>query len=231
MSANSPVPDNAPSENSAASSRSLSTEEKPATQLAWVKDVAVPAIVAIVALVGSYFGATLAYKGTQEAQRIQISEERAKVERDKRADVYLKLLSAAAKLGAEAGQLSYECGRLHIQDHPASPATPPDGESEHKANKQRQQLEYLKCMWSNDHLKGPIQEFLDAQNSVYIYGTTEAIVAVNRIAIELDLGLTNNEKQKSPLVNSVFDLQSAAYMAFRQVLCKELPSNPRPECR
>src|SRR5688500_6918033 len=77
------------------------------------ESIALPILLTLVASVSafasSFLGTSLANVGNRQIQDNQVAEERRKVERDKRADVYLKLLDASTVYIEKMAPLVTEC--------------------------------------------------------------------------------------------------------------------------
>jgi hypothetical protein len=81
----------------------------------WIKDVAVPLVVAVVAFVGTGVGAYLATSGAQSAQQMQMQEDRRKDDQAKRAEAYLGFLNSTLSYAGVLNDSIRTCQESHSE--------------------------------------------------------------------------------------------------------------------
>lgn len=168
---------------------------------------------------GAFYGAQIAYRSSQEAQQNQIREERAKIERDKRADAYLTFLDAATGYTARWISVAIQCrdpewGVLIIP-HPPTNQDPNSPEN-------RKQAEVEQCISTNSDLAQARERLDNARNVVYIYGSDDANFIADKVAAET--------LREAASQTSFFTSKTETYKEFQRLMCKEVPPNRRAGC-
>lgn len=178
-----------------------------------VKDAAVPIIVATSTFGGAYWGANLAYQGGRENLQAQILEERSRVEKEKRAEVYVDFLDKASGYATQYSRVVVRCAPNGL--------TPTD--STHA--KAREEAYLLGCLSSDEQVANAWDGLHRARSEVFVYGSSQANSAATAIMGELPLEANRN---LDPI--PAFAITSNTYARFQQVMCMELPSNSRNDC-
>jgi hypothetical protein len=183
----------------------------------------VPIFVAIVtaaaAIGGSFVGATKANDGNAAIQQQAIAEQRAKDDRDKKADIYLHYLENANTY-ANSVEDAYTC----IYNYAIAPE--PKGSAPQS------------CIDAINRLQTPRFDYQGSINELYIYGSDEANRAHRAVSATLpaSVGYLTVPGTGLPPLNEVFGQKfdrvafGRAYSNFLKIVCMEVPARPRPNC-
>ncbi|MFD4672984.1 hypothetical protein ACFWNN_24875 [Lentzea sp. NPDC058450] len=170
------------------------------------------AVAAIAAFGSSFYGASLANEGSRRVQEKQVDEERKKVERDKRADVYLKFLDASTTYVDKISPLTTRCDAPPVWTE-ADPYP----------------LTGLSCIMIRPEFHDARKPLHEARNAVYVYGSSNA----NKLADALMQTLPASEipfpRKYDPTAYNSED-RHQAYRSFQAAICREVPPNPRNDC-
>ncbi|WP_431892372.1 hypothetical protein [Micromonospora haikouensis] len=161
-------------------------------------------LVAILAATSSIIATTLSNDKDRELQVAEIRNQQREAARVKREGVYQKFLDAANELAVAANRVDAECKM-------AATKRPSDG--------------LVRCdarSLISAHLK-----YRSAINSVYIYGTPAAIVALNAVAAELP-DAPGSGSFVSKQVNG--ERFAEAYVQFMTAMCYDVRPDPDQPC-
>lgn len=170
----------------------------------WLEKIATPLVAAVLAVLGSFWGTTIANDTATNNQRTSFAEQRAQVERDKRGDAYLKFLETTGGFA-----------RVLVVAHDRCASGRSDG-----------------CDSARADLQTRFGDLANAVNVVYIYGSSDANRLMNSVLQLLpNIYETNESNFESYIRNGLDDSALKPRLtAFQQNMCKELPANPRGDC-
>ncbi|MEU7525470.1 hypothetical protein AB0A74_07040 [Saccharothrix sp. NPDC042600] len=199
------------------------TEASSGNKLEFLKGIVIPLIVVAVAslgtFAGAYYGADKAYQASREAQQNQAREERAKIEREKRGEIYLSFLDSATGYTARWISALIQCrdpdSKVLVIPHPP---TNPDPNS--PENRKYEEVQY--CVLTNSDLTQARERLDKARNAVYIYGSDKANLIADKVVTESFEQLRSN----TILLTS----KSENYKEFQRMMCEEVPPNRREKC-
>lgn len=179
-------------------------------------------VVGIVGVLGTLFGSLVQIYGADRSQEAAFSEERAKEDRAKRADVYFEFLKAANEYAFDVDQ---------AQECLAKFQRPLRGEEAW-----RQQVPPEQCTQLLDDLTGSRRTLDGARYRVYVYGSSEAEGRARAVWQYLPqaLGWKTWGSDLPMMDGRLFNFNEAAfgqlYANFQRVACREVPVHPRPDC-
>jgi len=141
-------------------------------------------------------------------------EERAKEDRDNKAEIYIKFLDAANNY-ASVAHLLYTC-TSELAEESSGQTFTVDGD----------------CAKLAIDLRASWREFQTARNSVYFFGSEEAERKARVLAAYLPDATSAGQLPGDifDLGSFNFDMFSGLYRDFQRVACMELPANPRKSC-
>lgn len=186
------------------------SQEDPARQWSWIRDVTVPVLVATVAIVGTYLGASQANGGNQQILAAQIKEERIKADRDKRLEVYLNFLKAADEYAKAIGPEWEKC-KGFVDQGTVEVA--------------------IKCRDELNTIVGANRPtFYDAYDRMYIFASSEALQAAGEIFNSFPRSAFVADSAIA--VHAKFDPNSytQAVVKLKKSACRDIPANPRETC-
>lgn len=175
----------------------------------------IPILTALLAFGATYVGATTANKGAAATSRAQIQEEREKADRDRRAETYVEFLGKATTYRdtVEPVVRCLDNGLL---------AEPPVGTNIPASDPR------LKCSIQVAEFGTARNEFQDARNAVYYYGSQEAEDAAGFLAGALLPAVGNyileDARRFAP------DRFGALYSEFNRVVCDDVQTDRERRC-
>lgn len=176
-------------------------------------------IAGVVGIVGALSGSAVQIYGAARNQEAQFAEQRAKEDRDRRADVYLKFLDAANKYSVATVRTRDCILKARDSRPPGSTSYSLDGT----------------CGKNVSDLAPSRQEFQGARNRVFVYGSEEAERQARVIASYLPNAVGGDSVTGLPpfdddLFNFSDDQFNEMYRAFNAIVCREVPAQPRATC-
>lgn len=181
----------------------------------------VPTLLAgLIGVGGTIAGGYLQIHAAAQTQQAQTAEQRAEQARDKRADVYFAFLDAANKY-------SYTVENVRDCITEARDSRPP-GATSYEVGPG--------CVTYINQLAPARQEFQAARNKVYVYGSDEAEQRARAIAAYLPNAVGGDPKSGLPpfdedMFNFDGDVFNELYKLFQGTACREVPAEPRANCR
>ncbi|WP_206788134.1 hypothetical protein [Amycolatopsis sp. MtRt-6] len=189
-------------------------EDKRADRRVAVVSVVATALVGILGVTGTFFGSKVSVDASIRNQDVQASEQRAKDDREKRSDAYLKFLDAADR-HASAAQSVASCRNPVPRSVGADGNDPPAPKP-------------LDCSREEQNFAASRYELLTIKARVFVYGSQ---VAVDR-ATEILAYLPNSTYDER---FADFDATAfgALYTRFMLAICGDLLArhDDRPSCR
>jgi hypothetical protein len=194
--------------------------EKKADRRLAIITVLATAAVGIVGVIGTVWASKLSVDASIRNQDVQIKEQRAKEDRDRKADVYLNFQETSNKY-TTAINAAKTC-ILAARD-----ATPV-GATSYSVGPE--------CVKDLNDVAPARYSFQGARNRVFVYGSQEAEDQARRIASYLPSarGVDASHGGLPPLDDSFFNYDDAVfdvmYRAFNRIICQEVPPEPRKGC-
>jgi hypothetical protein len=170
--------------------------------------------VAGLAFGGTYFGAKTANDGAAANQQRMIDEERAKVDRDRRAATYIDFLDKANDYAYTVAAVAV-CSQKVIDARPPGDTAPVTfGPS---------------CSAELSSIQSKRHDFQGARNKVFYYGSAEAESAAQELASALPPAVGG--RVEDPIdVRVDLDRFGRLYSEFNRVVCRDVQTDPRRTC-
>lgn len=196
-----------------------------------VKDIAMPLLVAFVALCGTYIGSSISAAVARDGQQAQLAEDRSKAERDRRSEIYMRFLGSADAYYRRQVEAEKSCRNSLAASTP-----------EERTGK------ILLCVGRDPQLATLLEPLRKARDELQVYGSSDAVAASEEVMIFLPIAQSALGTSEV-LVFMNFDGQlekqiggrtiellgswsnfSSAYREFQRVACRDLPPRPRENC-
>jgi hypothetical protein len=172
-----------------------------------------------VALFGTYIGSAVSANSGRQTQERQLAEDRAKTEREKRAEIYFRFMSDIDAYYRRQSEVEEACA--------------PSLTGGVAVDVQTSRL--IACLQGDAKLTALLDPLKKSRNELYVYGSNEANTVVDEMLKQFplvvhpvnfqdDFVLTFTERLTLS-VNFLLD-----YRKFQGVACRDLPPNPRSTC-
>lgn len=167
------------------------------------------AIVGVGGIIGTVVASKLSVDASIRNQDLQAAEQRAKEDRDNKANSYFKFADAADRYGA-AANTAHECARRTMRLTPPPTARP----------------DTAGCETELSDLSVAHFNFLTAKSKVYVYGSERAETQSEEMEAYLPA-----TKQDATLYSFDKERFIRMYKNFMRIVCGELPAEPRASCK
>lgn len=184
-----------------------------------IRELAIPILVALVAVAGTCVGVLITADAGEKSQGRQISEERAKAEREKRAEIYFRFMTDSQSYYRRQSQDVESCA--------------PGGNGTKPSDMQLTTL--VRCLLDDPKLAELADPLTKSRNELYVYGSDRANHFADLMiqTFPLIVHPVNFRHRSVVTFNDQIRLGidfEVNYVEFRTVACGELPPNPRPKC-
>jgi hypothetical protein len=179
-----------------------------------LKDIGVPLIVAMVALLsgiaGSIIGGAFAYNAATGTEVAHEAADKDAAQRSKRADVYLAYLDAANKYALASQALANDVALIAKQDLSGNVGLAND---------------FGPWKTARSNYQGEV-------NQVYVYGSDNAWQTLQAVAATLPAAVGPDDLStfEQAINNYKWPAFNKAYGDFLAVFCREVPASPRGNC-
>lgn len=134
-----------------------------------LKELAVPILVALVALGGTYLGSPMTADTTTRSQMARLAEDRANVEKEKRTDIYFRFLEQTEEFNSQQRKRIATCFFEIVENLLGDVLAKPLRE----------------CVLADGRVVNLLASVRRVRNEVYVYGTSEANDVANFDSREL----------------------------------------------
>lgn len=194
-------------------------EQQPARRgwagLALVDRFLIPILTALLAVGATYVGANLANEGALTTQREQIAEDRAAADRERRAETYVTFLAKATTYSGTVAPVA-SCLDRGLLAEPLIATGIPDDDPR------------LRCAVRVADFGMARNEFQNARNAVFLYGSQPAEDAAGQLAGALPPAVGSYVPEDARRFAP--DRFAALYSDFNRVVCEDVQTDPDRRC-